>query len=442
MKIPLNVNSLTLLGILLIPFMSFPIMPTNYRPISVFFLFITGVVYFYTYLLKLKISKDVLILSIFVIFSTIHSFFLVELSQSLRALFPLWLGFFSYVAMLQFLKNTNIEKVFRFFLKLYIFIILISIIEILSMKGVLPFELKQLIGTIFSGHVNKRIQLITSEASWAAKIIIFVIPIYFYFYNKYGKIYKSFFILLIIFIFLFSLEGFLIIMCSILLYAIFDFKHIFRKLIYFYKKYSLSLRNIKIITSLFMLIILFGIVLNVILSTEQNYAISRVYKIIENFNINSLLFIISLDESTFIRAIYPYIGLLIFFHHPLGIGLGGYPEYFNFYINQLPINFSSFKEVSGDIETVSADPKNLYSKILSETGIIGSFLFLVFLTLHIKYLSFIKRMNPNFRLFFISNFLLGICGVLQFGSLAYLPFWFSLAINGAIFYKLKRGDSI
>ena len=90
----------------------------------------------------------------------------------------------------------------------------------------------------------------------------------------------------------------------------------------------------------------------------------------------SFLQVLSLDASTFIRFVYPTIGFLIFWDNPFGVGLGGYAESFNSYIKTIPVNYSHFNEVIGDIKTISADPKNLYSKIASETGIIGIVFFL------------------------------------------------------------------
>jgi hypothetical protein len=426
-------NKIVLIGLILIPFMSLPVMPSDYRPISIFFFLPIGMLLMMQYFANFRVQKDIFVITLFLMFCIFHSMILVgDITLSMRALIPLFIGVISYVAMKFYIQKYGIDYLFSKYLYLFYFIAILGIIEILSMYGVLPYIFKQLIGEIFSTKVSSRIQLITMEGSWAAKIIIFSIPIYIYHYLKNGYFHKSFFILMIIFLFIFSLEGFAIVLSAILLYFMYKFIPITVKFLSF--KY-------KIKYYLYLLLFIFGsfIIIQFVLSTQTGYAVSRIYKFLDA---DSFMTILSLDGSTFIRVIYPYIGFLIFWDNPIGVGLGGYAEAFNSYINNIPINYSKFGEVMGDIATVSADPKNLYSKIMSETGIVGIWIFLSFIFLQLKYLRFNIKNLPQYKLFFISNILLGITCVIQFGSFAYLAFWFAFALNSAIYYRLKRGYTI
>ncbi|AEA34637.1 hypothetical protein [Hippea maritima] len=421
-----SLNVILLFGLLLVPFMSLPVMPSDYRPISIFFLVPFSFLITLKYLIRLKISKDIFYLLLFLVFVSIQSVLLLDnIFLSLRYIAPVFLGIFSYIAIRYFFIKNNIEKVFDKFFVLYILIAVIGFVEILSMKGLLPHSLKDIIGIVFSGKVSSRIQLISSEGSWASKIIIFSIPIYLYYYCKNGYFNKSFYVLLLLFVMIFSLEGFAIVATAFMLYLSYDFFHIFKKLITF--RYKLKYYFILVIS-----IVILSILINIILSTNTGYAINRIYKFLDATSLWELL---SLDGSTFIRVIYPYIGFEIFVDHPFGVGLGGYAQYFNHYINLIPVDYSKFNEVVGDIATVSADPKSLYAKIFSETGIIGIGLLFLFFKQQIKYLKYNIKINPKFKLYFIYNLAFAFASVIQFGSFAYLPFWFAFALNSAFYTK-------
>ena len=431
MKSSLKINplhTLLLCGILSIPFMSLPVMPSDYRPISVFFFFPVSIFIYYKYLSRLEMKKDILVLSFFVLFSILHSIFLQPLTTSLRAIVPLVLGFFSYVGMNYYFQRNKVSKIFNKLITLFVFIAILGVIEILSMKNIIPYSIKQFIGEVFSGKVSGRMQLITMEGSWAAKVIIFSIPIYVYHYCQNGYFYMSFYILLILFVLIFSLEGFAILGVALL----FRFFPVLFKLIAF--KYKLKHY---LYVSLILVISFF--LMQFILRSQSGYHISRLYTFLDS---KSFLEVLSLDASTFIRVVYPTIGFLIFWDNPFGVGLGGYAESFNSYIKTIPVNYSHFNEVIGDIKTISADPKNLYSKIASETGIIGIVFFLSFLLLQLKYLRCNIIYLPRYKLFFLTNFLLGITCVIQFGSFGYLPFWFAFAVNSAIYFRYRKGLTI
>ena len=426
-------NKIVFIGLILIPFMSLPVMPSDYRPISVFFFLPIGMLLMMQYFANFRVQKDIFVLLLFFIFSVFHSIILVgDVTLSIRALIPLFIGLISYVAIKFYIQKHGIDYLFSKYLYLFYLIAILGIVEILSIYGILPYIFKQLIGEIFSTKVSSRIQLITMEGSWAAKIIIFSIPIYLYNYFKNGYFHKSFFILMIIFLLTFSLEGFAIILFALSVYVMYKFIPIIAKILSF--KY-----NIKYYLYLTIFAIGSFIIIQFVLSTQSGYSISRIYKFLDA---DSFITILGLDGSTFIRIIYPYIGFLIFLNHPFGVGLGGYAEIFNHYINMIPIDYSNFGEVMDDIATVSADPKNLYSKLLSETGIIGLLLFLFFIFLQFKYLRFNIKNFPKYKIFYITNILLGLTSVVQFGSFAYLPFWFAFAVNSGIYYRIKKGYSL
>jgi len=427
-KIINPLHTLLLCGILLIPFMSLPVMPSDYRPISIFFIVPVSIFIYIKYLISLKVKKDILILSFFVFFAVVHSLILQPLTTSLRAIVPLLCGFFSYIGINYYFQRTRVITIFNKLTILFAFIAIVGIIEVLAMKNLIPYSIKSFIGEIFSGKVSGRIQLITMEGSWAAKIIIFAIPIYVYHYCNKGYFYVSFYILLLLFLLIFSLEGFAIIGAALMFRF---FPILFNTITFKYKlKYYLYLLLFIIVTFL---------IIQSVLSNQSGYAIERIYKFLDA---NSFSKILSLDDSTFIRVIYPYIGFLIFWDNPFGVGLGGYAESFNSYIKTIPVEYSHFPEVMGDIRSLSADPKNLYSKIFSEIGIIGVIFVICFLFLQLRYLKYNINYLPKYKLFFFTNFLLGLTCVIQFGSFAYLPFWFAFAVNSGIYFRFRKGLNI
>ncbi len=421
-------HTLLLCGILLIPFMSLPVMPSDYRPVSVFLLVPISILIYLRRLINLGLTKDVLVLSLFFLFAMVQSLILQPFTVSLRAIMPLFFGFFSYVGMSYYFQKNRVINTFNHLIKIFILIAIIGIIEALAMREIIPFYLKEFIGEVFSGKVSSRIQLVSMEGSWAAKIIIFSIPIYIFLYCLKERFHISFYILIILFLLIFSLEGFAILGLAFL----FRFFPVLIKVITFRYKFKYYLFTLLSILTI-------SIIMQNVLSNQSGYQIQRLYKFADA---NSFLTILSLDDSTFIRAVYPYIGFLIFWENPFGVGLGGYAECFNYYIKTIPVQHSHFSEVVGDIITISADPKNLYSKIASETGIVGIGFFISFLILQLKYLRYNIVTLPKYKLFFLTNFLLGLTCVIQFGSFAYLPFWFAFAINSAIYYKIRKGFAL
>jgi hypothetical protein len=337
-------------------------------------------------------------------------------------------GFFSYVGISYYFQKNRVINTFNHLIKIFTIIAIIGVVEVLSMRDILPFYFKEFIGEVFSGKVSSRLQLVSMEGSWAAKIIIFSIPIYIFQYCLHGRFHISFYILLVLFFLIFSLVGFAILVVAF----IFRFFPVLMKTITLRYKFKYYLY-------LFLSILTIFIIIQNVLTNQQGYQIERLYQFA---NANSFLTILSLDDSTFIRVVYPYLGFVIFWDNPLGVGLGGYAEHFNYYIKTIPIQFSNFPEVVGDIITKTADPKNLYSKIVSETGLIGIGFFISFLILQLNYLRYNIVALPKYKLFFLANFLLGLACVIQFGSFAYLPFWFAFAINSAIYYKIRKGFTL
>jgi hypothetical protein len=236
--------------------------------------------------------------------------------------------------------------------------------------GILPQEVKIWIGYIFSGEVSGRIQLVTSEPAWASKIIIFVLPVYLYLYQKYGrkKYLYAFLLSLLLLIFTFSILGYFIFLFSALLFIIFKKKEI---------KISKSL--IKRFSFLILaFIISFSIIKRSTNIDSNNYFSNRLTKISTIENLSTFMFI---DNSVFIRTSYPLIGFLIFWDHPLGVGMGQSGYYFHEYISKFNHDYQSSPEIIQDLETNSAEPKSFYSKLLAEHGILsGVFMwfFLIF----------------------------------------------------------------
>lgn len=416
-------------GIVCLPFDSFPgIFPAAYRPLSIIFFMILSIYYFVQIIYKKNIERSVLILLVFFIYSSIFSlifstFIYKNFSGTVDFLVTCIIGvatfavnnyFFHYLS--KYFNDTTLYVTFFFKLisNVYIFVMIIGIIEVLSLSGILPNNIRLYMHYIFSGNLRAdRIQLTSSEPSWASMQLLFIIPSFYYMCSVNKKYRKWLYIAIILFLFTFSLQGIVTVMIAVILY---NFIKNRKNLMKFIPKILLA-----IVGCILVLFLLYEFAIN--LTNSNSYYISR----LRNFGTkpSSVYEFLLRDGSTYIRVIFPYIGFLLFLKNPLlGIGAGNYRfEFQNFIFNRFKEGLN-LNEIVANINALSANPKNLYTRILGETGIIGFVIFFIFCYLVISKFAKAKFKNKNVVMLWIC---LLFSFFLQFDSFAYVNFWISMA---------------
>lgn len=416
-------NRIIFLGILLIPFMSFPILGSQYRPISFLFFTISA------FLIILSnnrtiIKKDQFWLFLFILIASLQTIILVginfdSMGYALRNILPLIIGFFAYLSMqYYFIRITNLEGFILKLAKYSTFIIVIGLIQLFSKYNLINIEFLKYLNIFFSGIDTGRIQLTTSEASWGARVLITLIPFYLFYYLTFDKFKYTLILSLLIFVGIFSFDGFISFFSALLMLIVSG---------------QIKILNIKNFIKLFTILFLMILILINLYSYIGGYVGDRINLLIDINFFDAIDVLRNNESSTFIRINYPIIAFQMFLDNPLGYGLGSFSFYFTDYIHQ---DVSHLKEVYNNILTQSADSKSFIAKLLSECGLISGTIFIYFLSIHYKYYKKIKN-NENRRLIlFLAIFIFS--SMLQFGSFAYLPLWFVLALNYAFYYKEKR----
>jgi len=412
-----------------LPFMSLPVLPSDYRPVSVLIFLLTGILILRFRLADRKIPWDEFLLFGFFCLCFFQTMALVGIEhgayvKALRHLVVLFLGILSYISIKAVFQVYGIDYALRLMAGVYVFIFAIGLLEVLSILHILPWSVKAGITYVLGGHTVQRVQLVTSEASWAAKVLLFGIPLYIFLLRQQKKrIYLAGLLVAIgLFGFTLSLDGFLVAGIAVVIFALFNIRFM--------------IQNPKMV--LVFLLILIGLVAVFSLSFRlfpkgHHYFTARIHDI-GSMDLKKIKELPRKDGSVFIRVYYPLLGAWMFLEKPYGTGLGGYSIYFKSYLDRVGIDYTRFPEVMGDIRTQTGDPKSLYAKILSENGLYSMWVLILFFALHLYYL---KRIPSDgiipYRNLVIALLAVNLAILFQFGSYAFLPMWFTFALNAEIY---------
>jgi hypothetical protein len=418
-----------LLGYVLVPFMSLPLLPTDYRPVSVLFFALTGSCILASRLARKRMPLDELLLFGFFIACLFQTLVLVGFSEGNyvlagRHLVVLVLGVLSYLSLKTFFQLYGVDEALKLMGKVYALILLVGVLEVLCILHLLPWSVKALMNQMLGGRVVERVQVVTSEASWGAKVLLLGIPIYGFLWVRYTspRYLAGLIVTIGLFCFTLSLDGFLAAGIAVVFFALF--------------KYRTILVRPSLWVPLFLcplVLILFFYVAYLMFPKGGQYYFSRI-RTVESLSSAKIKELPENDGSVFIRVYYPLMGVWMFLDKPYGIGLGGYSQYFKEFLDRTGIDYTRFPEVMGDLQTRTGDPKSLYSKILSENGLYSGWVLLLFFLLHLYYLKQIKvdGIIP-YRNLLIALFAVNLAILFQFGSYAFLPMWYTLALNSEVF---------
>jgi hypothetical protein len=409
---------LFLLGVALITFEGLPFARfSNYSPISIFPLF-AG---FMLALIKgIKLKKVDILFFLFCFYSISHSLIMAmiynDISSSIKHIITIIIGFSIYIfsfyvteKYLPFDKNIN-----RFTTSLYIAFtipVIIGLLQLMSQLNITNDSINNITTLFVKVVYNNRIQMLSSEPSWAI-IHILTALILFIFINMYNGKKTSIMVIClgILFILSFSAFGYGVVVFALLLFMI--------------------LQNKNRLKTFFAALIVLFVVFTILPFMIETFNIQGYYTHrfqLDELSISNLL---ERDESFFVRIIFPVIGVIQFINFPI-FGVGGgfyYVEFANMMIKYFPYALD-MAEVNTNVfvNPEAANPRNLFSKILSEEGILGGILFFSFLiVLYNKYAK-----NNYSKLVFC----LAISFTLNFDSYALVDFWLLIGLLRGGFFE-------
>ena len=337
-------NIIFFLLIVSLPFDGVPfILPSSYRPATIFLIAFSSVYVFIkivindTNYFQRLISKPYIYLWFFFII-TVTSSFLNSLMRNYPLagtydfLITIILGLITFIVF-DFLfykkskvyidSKTMIKRLFETLALVYLPVLAFGLVETLVLVKFLQIDFKISIVRFTAFHLFDRIQLFSAEPSWASMQLLFIMPVYMYLsFSKSKKYIIGFVISLFLFFIGFSMQGYLTLGISIIIYVI-----IYRNKIKW--KYIFAITSI--------LIILLVLTTSFVSSNLGDvYYISRIEKF---FNIRSISEVLFLDGSVFVRLFYPYAGIMMFrSNFLLGVGGGNFRYAFkNILINAYQI---------------------------------------------------------------------------------------------------------
>lgn len=382
---------------------SYPVFPSSYRPVFLWFLLLIFPV---AVINKIKIQFEMNYIIISYIIMLVVSFIYSQtvyknLKGFLDYLTTIILFIVAYISYIFILKQISYKNLKNSILKIGNFLICIGFLEQFSYYGILPKSIKLLLNIIFTGGGESRFKLISSEASWATMTLLFFFVFFFYY-----KLYFQSTLIFFLIVGTVSFQG----ICSVIIYLIF----------YFFRKDKKKFIVMFFLMGLFIVLLYICIKKILLITGNQNLYFARRLFILDNLKLDKIIYI---DGSIFIRIIQPFIGIKIWlsniFTFLIGIGGGNYRfEYENQMLLNYPIYYKKNHEIVNNIKFLTGTPKNLYSRIISEGGIISIILFGIgYIKLYFK----ANKLNKEYLI------LLSIL-YLQFDSYIYLVFALVLAM--------------
>jgi len=415
---------LVMIGLALLPFDAVPILPSVYRPISILFFFVALIILLPNIILNLKFDKSLILVLILYIYSISTSVIFSKFKYNnfigtKDFIITFTLGILTFIPCNYIFKlirknsssneaylNFTFEKIFNG----YSVAFFIGILQVFYMIHIMPGDIIQMIGNIVSGSTRiDRVKMVSFEPSWGSMQLIFIIPILMYLKDIDKKYYKFLIVALILFLFTFSMQGFVTLAAS---WGIYLFFYSRNKLLYFFKLITFGI----ILIVLYSILYIFG-----------SYIFSGAYfmQYFQFYKYNSLYNFLLHNGSAYIRIILPVVGVLIFLQNPfLGIGGGNYRIEFNSYLLRYFPEGINNKELFAYMIDLNTNPRNLYIRILCEMGIVGFILFVMFIKNVIHKLTKPIK-NKNIVIFWIISVLTLF---VQFDSIAYVNLWVCLAI--------------
>ena len=412
----LPLKKLSWLAVFFLPFISLPVMPSTYRPVSVYFLLLPALLFFTNYKSKEEIQdRNVVLFFLYVVFYGLVAAFFSEKFVGLNyisELVAVIIGLLVYLGFRFIFHEYGLNWFFRVTSFSYKFVVVVGLIEVLSSAGLLPYSVKELINLAFSGKSHSRIQLTTMEAAWGARVFLFLFITYLYSNVDHG-VKKIIFIVLGLFLFLstFSMAMMSYLALGVLFYFLIIYK--FKGVAYLFFISIISYFSLLFLMSVFEMLGMGG------------YHLNRLEALLygDFYQLQDMLYY---DQSIFIRMGYPLLAVFVYLDNLGGVGLGQYSAYFGEYlVDVYGVSVLSFPEVFSDVYSSDGDPRSLPAKALVELSIIGLFIYF-----YLFYSAYIYR-NREYNLYKTLFFCLALASSFTMGTWAYMYVWMALAMMPA-----------
>ncbi|MDV3435721.1 hypothetical protein R1H25_09655 [Stenotrophomonas sp. C2852] len=410
------VSWLGLLAIVLLPVFKMSFVPVSYSPPSLIPAALLGIVFFFGS--RGRIERADVATICFVLYVVLVSFIFlgvkdIGVDRVLRGILPVLAGLAAFLGFRYYFRFVSIDQYLNILRSVLKIVLCYGIFEIVAIYLGIGGMFRDALALALSGNAGSRVQLFTSEASWASLYLVFAFPLL----GRLSWIYRGMWLML--FAATFSLYGFATLVIGLIGYRLLmgrSFTRTLFQVLLIGAGTLLVAYAVKLIVS------------NLASSGDLPYYLTRIIKLDEASTVEASL-LESLDGSVFVRIMYPVYAFLVSLSYPFGMGAAMYPFSFNDAMSWLPLNHVAYRnfEIMGDISSVSADPRNLYVGIYVMGGLLG-LAYLIFMLNRVRRdFGLIKRFgSPAEKLVVLQLVLMG-AACLQFGSFAFVLLWIPLA---------------
>ncbi len=430
-----------LLGIMLIPYDALRLMPSEYRPVSVYLLIVALFFALGSREVSL-ISKGRLLLFLFVTVAIITTSLIALQTKYDTARVPsfiltLLIGallFAAFSMLFEFeMKDRGIgsfsDWCFTWLSRAYVLPVIVGVLEALSLQGLIPLTISTNLSRLFGSLQEGRLTLTTYEASWASFHLLIASIAYFYRFRMTRSLFSGTFLVIAVALFLYtqSMQGIMVVTIAAFVYVIWIS----------YKRGNL-LTLIKWVALILLAVLALFLLLKIIYSSQER----DTYYSRRLLGFEGLGSLIKNDGSSFVRIMFPVMGLQMFIDHPfVGIGGGMFASHMPSYVLSYYPWAVSFGEIAEELAgKLVPSAVCLYTRVFAEQGIVGAVLFFGFL-LHtfrgFAALSNVADWRCRTTAFFL---ILLICMPFQFASYAFLPLWLSLGFLEALINSLAINE--
>ena len=300
-----------------LPITSLSVIDADYLPVSGLMIFLPGLILVTCYVRKMP--KDVLTILLallyFVLITVLHDFRVLPTLEFLREFAPIAVGVGSYCFFRFAINRRNFTALVKTLLIVNAIILFYGLIEIASIIGLLPMEIKRSFSLFLTGSAVSRLQLVFPEASWAGMYLVFVFPFVLFFQDYLKK--TTLVVMGALFLATFSIYAYIVFAFGSVGYCI-----------------CLYWRTTRIYKWLLGFVVVAPAVMVFIPFLAQTFEESGLYgyqytRIANLFSLASIEALVTLDGSFFIRLMYPIYGAIIGADSIFGVGFADYGSVFN-----------------------------------------------------------------------------------------------------------------
>lgn len=425
-------EALFIIGLLLLPYDALHVLPSTYRPIAIVPLALSLLLCAVDNGFR-SIRKNQMLLLLFFGYVVVSSAAITlaikgDSSSFLDVVISLGMGvvlFFSFSSVLRVKYDTldlkgMLDWLFIWLSRAYTVPILVGLLEALSLIGLLPSFVNSGLVSFFGGNQSSRLTLTSYEASWASYHLLLAAISYCYVYQLRRGAFSAIAFVLSSLLFLYtqSMQGFLILAVAAVLYVV-----------WYSKQKGNLLTLLKWVLTIAAVALVVFLVLTFIYSSQDasSYYARRLLGFVD------VEHLVRTDGSSFVRLVFPVIGMQMFIDNPLfGVGGGSFASALPQYILDYYPWSLTFGEIQKDIAGILVPSAvSVYTRVFAEGGFLGALFFYGFLSSVLKGLGALGKGEGRL---FIAAFaaIAMICTVLQFASYAFAPFWLAMGLLDSV----------